>query len=99
VLGIVPEPHFEQCRETLAPGDVVLFYTDGVTEAMNSQHELFGEDRLEAVLRQHHHRSAHEIIQAVLEAVGAFVEGESQSDDITMVVVRCRPDDRPRRER
>lgn len=99
VLGIVPEPHFEQSHETLAPGDVVLFYTDGVTEAMNSQQELFGEDRLEAVLRQQHQRPAHEIIQAVLEAVEAFGEGESQSDDITMVVVRCRPDDRPRRER
>jgi sigma-B regulation protein RsbU (phosphoserine phosphatase) len=102
VLGIVPEPHFEQSHETLVSGDVVLFYTDGVTEAMNSQHDLFGEDRLEAVLRQHHQRPAHEIIQAVLEAVEAFGEGESQSDDITMVVVRCCPnhsDHRPRRER
>ncbi|MFV9502925.1 MAG: GAF domain-containing SpoIIE family protein phosphatase [Oscillochloridaceae bacterium umkhey_bin13] len=88
VLGIVPEPRFEQQSLTLAPGDVVLFYTDGVTEAMNPARELFGDDQLAEVLRLHHHRSPQEIINAVLAAVTAFAGGQSQADDITMVVLK-----------
>ncbi len=93
VLGIVPQPHFEPGAVSLAPGDMVLFYTDGVTEAMNVQRELFGEERLVAVLRQHHQGSAGEIVEAVLAAIRAFAGDESQSDDITMVVVRRLPGD------
>jgi sigma-B regulation protein RsbU (phosphoserine phosphatase) len=88
VLGIVPQPHFEQGSEIVQPGDVLLFYTDGITEAMNDQRELFGDERLEAVLRQHHHASPQGIVEAVLHAVCAFVGEESQSDDMTMVVVK-----------
>lgn len=91
VLGIVPQPRFEQRTITLQPGDVVLFYTDGVTEAMNAQRALFTDERLIAVLRQHHWRSAQEIIAAVRAAISAFTDGESQSDDITIVVVRRLP--------
>jgi serine phosphatase RsbU (regulator of sigma subunit) len=65
-----------------------LLYTDGVTEAMNSQRELFGDDRLAAVLRANHHRGPQEIINAVLTEVTAFAENQSQADDITMVVIK-----------
>jgi sigma-B regulation protein RsbU (phosphoserine phosphatase) len=88
VLGIIPQPTFAQQEIVLAPGDVLLLYTDGVTEMMNPQRELFGDDRLAAVLRQNHHRSPHEIINAVLAALNAFAMGQSQSDDITMVVIK-----------
>lgn len=88
VLGIIPQPQFEQRQTTLDPGDVLLLYTDGVTEMMNPQRELFGDDRLAAVLRQNHHRSPQEIINAVLAALNAFAMGQSQSDDITMVVIK-----------
>jgi sigma-B regulation protein RsbU (phosphoserine phosphatase) len=88
VLGIVPQPQFEQLQITLNPGDVVLFYTDGVTEAMNGQRELFGDDRLAEVLRANHHRSPGAIIEAVLSAVGEFSSGQSQGDDITIVVMK-----------
>lgn len=88
VLGIVPQPSFEQHTIQMAPGDVLLFYTDGVTEMMNPQRELFGDDRLTAVLRANHHRSPQEIINAVLAAIGEFANGQSQSDDITMVVLK-----------
>lgn len=91
VLGIVPQPQFEQHSLTMAPGDVLLLYTDGVTEAMNLERELFGDERLAAVLRAHHHRSPQEIIGAVLTAVTAFAGGQSQADDITMVVIKRTP--------
>jgi serine phosphatase RsbU (regulator of sigma subunit) len=88
VLGIIPQPQFEQRETQLDPGDVLLLYTDGVTEMMNPQRELFGDDRLAAVLRQNHHRSPQEIINAVLAELNAFAMGQSQSDDITMVVIK-----------
>jgi sigma-B regulation protein RsbU (phosphoserine phosphatase) len=88
VLGIIPDPKFEQLETTIEPGDVLLLYTDGVTEAMNPQRELFGDDRLSAVLRSNHHRGPQEIINAVLSAVSEFAAGQPQSDDITMVVVK-----------
>jgi serine phosphatase RsbU (regulator of sigma subunit) len=65
-----------------------LFYTDGVTEAMNAQRELFGEERLIDLLQRHHPRTPQEVIAAVLEALNAFVGNQSQSDDITMIVVK-----------
>jgi sigma-B regulation protein RsbU (phosphoserine phosphatase) len=88
VLGIIPQPQFEQQQIQLDLGDVLLLYTDGVTEMMNPQRELFGDDRLAAVLRQNHHRSPQEIINAVLAALNGFAMGQSQSDDITMVVIK-----------
>jgi sigma-B regulation protein RsbU (phosphoserine phosphatase) len=91
VLGIIPEPQFEQLETTIEPGDVLLLYTDGVTEAMNPQRELFGDDQLSAVLRANHHRGPQEIINAVLSAVSEFAAGQPQSDDITMVVVKRLP--------
>jgi len=88
VLGIIPQPQFEQLESALAPGDVLLLYTDGVTEAMNPQRELFGDDRLAAVLRANHSRGPQEIINAVLAAISEFAAGQSQADDITMVVIK-----------
>ncbi|NJN17856.1 MAG: SpoIIE family protein phosphatase [Oscillochloris sp.] len=88
VLGIVPQPQFEQNSLYLGPGDVLLFYTDGVTEMMNARRELFGDERLVEVLRANHHRSPQEIINAVLSALNIFAGGENQSDDVTMVVVK-----------
>jgi sigma-B regulation protein RsbU (phosphoserine phosphatase) len=91
VLGIIPQPQFEQIETAMEPGDVLLLYTDGVTEAMNPRRELFGDDRLTAVLRANHHRSPQEIINAVLTAVSEFATGQPQSDDITMVVIKRTP--------
>ncbi|MCU0490287.1 MAG: SpoIIE family protein phosphatase [Chloroflexaceae bacterium] len=88
VLGIVPQPRFEQRSLHLNPGDVLLFYTDGVTEAMNPQRELFGDERLTEILRRCHSQSPQAIIDAVLAEVQAFASGQSQSDDITMVVLK-----------
>jgi sigma-B regulation protein RsbU (phosphoserine phosphatase) len=91
VLGIVPEPYFEERSVQLAPHDVVLFYTDGITEAMNAERELFGEERLEAVLREHAQQTCSEIIAAIRTAVAEFVGEASQSDDMTVVAIKREP--------
>jgi sigma-B regulation protein RsbU (phosphoserine phosphatase) len=88
VLGIVPEPRFEQRTVQLEPGDVVCFYTDGVTEAMDPRRQLFDEERLSEVLRRSHQLPPEEIVGRVIDAVTNFAAGAAQTDDITMVVLK-----------
>jgi sigma-B regulation protein RsbU (phosphoserine phosphatase) len=88
VLGIVPEPRFAQHSVQLAPGDVVCFYTDGVTEAMDVRRQLFDEERLAEVLRRSHHLTPDEILNRIIDAVGNFSGSAPQTDDITLVVLK-----------
>lgn len=88
VLGVVPEPRFEERGAALDPGDVLLFYTDGVTEAMDARRQLFGEQRLIDTLRRTHGQSPEQIITHVLDAVTRFSAAAPQADDITLVVVK-----------
>src|SRR5215471_6957910 len=75
-------------RET-APGDAILLYTDGVTEALNSEGEEFGEDRLLDATRQHHELSLPELLAAVADQARRFSPHE-QADDITLIVAKCK---------
>jgi sigma-B regulation protein RsbU (phosphoserine phosphatase) len=86
-LGIEAGTEFETERVRLEPGDVTLLYTDGITEALNPNEELFGEERLREVLRSHR-GSAEELVEAVIHRVLDFTESAEQSDDQTLVVVR-----------
>jgi sigma-B regulation protein RsbU (phosphoserine phosphatase) len=73
---------------TLAPGEEIYLYTDGVTEAANRNDEFFAEARLEAVLRSVAGHPANVIINAVADAVSSFADGAPQSDDITALAIR-----------
>jgi sigma-B regulation protein RsbU (phosphoserine phosphatase) len=86
-LGIIETERYEQRTETLRPGDQILFYTDGITEAHNPSGELFGLDRLDAVLGQCRDR-ADDLIEAVLAAVDEHTAGAPPSDDRTLVVAK-----------
>lgn len=74
----------------MAPNDVVLLYSDGLTEAMNTSDELFGEERLtEALVRHSATGGAQEIMQAILNDLARFADGtDEQHDDVTLVVVK-----------
>jgi serine phosphatase RsbU (regulator of sigma subunit) len=72
----------------LAPGDSVLLYTDGVTEALNSEREEFGEERLLKATRQPRELSLPELLAAVAGQARRFSPHE-QTDDITLIVARC----------
>lgn len=72
----------------VAPGDLLVVYTDGVTEARSADKALFGEARLAAVVRHDPGRGADELSRAIQDAVAEFVGAEPQSDDITLLVVR-----------
>jgi len=88
-LGLNAVIKYDDQPLKLLPGDIVLFYTDGVIEAMNPANELYGFERLEALVRS---LAADLSPQALLEAiqadVAAFVGPAEQHDDITMVAVK-----------
>ncbi|MGB6122934.1 MAG: PP2C family protein-serine/threonine phosphatase, partial [Bacteroidota bacterium] len=72
----------------LREGDTLVLFTDGVTEAMNNEGVEYGEERLEAVLRDTQNQEAHAIIERVYQDVLSYTSGAPQSDDLTMMVVR-----------
>lgn len=94
LLGVVNAATYEVGETTpLAPGDVVLLYTDGIFEAHNPQDEIYGEDRLRDSLAQHaaHGGGAQEVMDGVLADLFAFCEGRPHDDDVTSLVVRVAP--------
>jgi sigma-B regulation protein RsbU (phosphoserine phosphatase) len=89
ILGVRPDAVYVTGRTSLAPGESIYVFTDGVTEAANLEGELFAEARLESVLRAATGcASAAAIVKAVDEAVRGFVGTALPSDDITMLTVR-----------
>ena len=91
VLGVMADAPYTTCRATLEPGDLMLLYSDGVTEAANQSDELFGDERLEAALKTVIGGTEQATVAAVNDAVRAFAAGHQQSDDITIVALRRTP--------
>src|SRR5262249_37206084 len=73
---------------SLQKDDLLLIYTDGVTEAMNASKEQFGEERMIQSIRDHSHLPAGEVVQKLEEDISKFVGGAEQSDDVTIVVIK-----------
>jgi serine phosphatase RsbU (regulator of sigma subunit) len=91
ILGMLEEIELEERQVELAPGDLVVFYTDGVTEAMDADEQMFGEARLQKVLAANARAGAQQVLQTVVEAIRAFTGDTPQSDDLTLFVVKCCP--------
>jgi hypothetical protein len=94
-LGLAGDRIFSksiECQELeLADGDLVVFYSDGLTEAMNPRQEQYGEDRLQSVVARAAGLDAAELAQAILDDVEIFKAGADPHDDLTLVVLRCLP--------
>jgi serine phosphatase RsbU (regulator of sigma subunit) len=89
ILGFVPAPEYAARRFTLAPGDIALLYTDGITEATDADGTMFGDERLTAVFAQlATNRSAQRIVAGIAAELDAFRGGRVGSDDVTAVVIR-----------
>jgi sigma-B regulation protein RsbU (phosphoserine phosphatase) len=86
VLGVFPEWPYQQGELTLEPGDRLVLFTDGVTEAANAQDEEFGEERLTQLTTALRDRGAHELKNRILQTVSSFTGGRAQ-DDATLVVL------------
>ena len=75
----------------LEPGSTLFLYTDGLTEAMNANHEQFGMDRVRKQLSQCMDKAPRQVLDTVLDGVHAFVQEAEQSDDLTMLAFRYTP--------
>jgi sigma-B regulation protein RsbU (phosphoserine phosphatase) len=87
-VGVSTDSQFASATFQFEIGDVLVAYTDGITEAENRQHEFWGEERLEALLGSCGCNSPEEVINAVLEQVARFANGQPQRDDVTLLVMR-----------
>jgi sigma-B regulation protein RsbU (phosphoserine phosphatase) len=90
VLGVFPDAEYRTGEVSLRPGDRLLLYTDGITEALNVSDDEFGEERLSATLGRHRHLDAGALHQAVLAEVTGFTAGRGFQDDATLLVVAVR---------
>ena len=86
-LGLLERSEFGSQSVELKTGDVLVMYTDGITEAENPAHELWGQERLETLLRTRRDHTPVQIVGRIVEEVLAFAKDCPQSDDMTLVVV------------
>ena len=87
-LGVFPDAPFEQRTVHLDPGDFILLYTDGVTDAMNEQGQDFGIERLQEAVRTHRHASAPEFLAGLQAELTRFVGATAPFDDVTLLVAK-----------
>ncbi|GAB6286500.1 MAG: hypothetical protein STSR0009_27010 [Methanoregula sp.] len=87
-LGAMEDACYRQETVALGTGDLVLLFTDGITEAINADVEMYGQERLLAVMNENRMRTPCEIMDAVIQSVVAFSGSQPQFDDITLLVVK-----------
>ncbi len=88
VLGILSIAPYCEMTLQMEPGDLLVLYSDGVTEANNPNYDEFGEERFIEVLRRHRRERSEEIVEAATKALAEFASGAPQADDITMVAAK-----------
>lgn len=90
-LGIMEDMTFQDNKYELSPGEIIMMYTDGVTEAANSSGEEFDSSRLISVLKQHPITTPKLLVNDLVVAIKRFVNGAPQSDDITTLCLKYKP--------
>lgn len=90
LLGAFDFVEYKPRQTRLNSGDVVVIYTDGVTEAVNADNEMFSDERLEALVKNSVNLSAEQIKQRILDEVLSFTRGLPQGDDITLIVLKMK---------
>ena len=87
-LGLFPNVEYEEFTLATQPGDSIIFFSDGITDATNDAEEMFGDDRLKAVVKKNHQKPATKIADAILAEVSKFQAGHEHFDDETVVVLK-----------
>ena len=87
-LGVMEEPSMEERTITVLPNEMVLLYTDGLTEAFSPDGELFGEVRLLDVMNSLKAGTAEEVIASIEDYLNEFIDPEPLGDDMTMLAIR-----------
>jgi sigma-B regulation protein RsbU (phosphoserine phosphatase) len=88
VLGLFPQVKYEEATVDLRPGDVLVVFTDGVSEALNRKDEEFGEERLKELLRRVVELPAPEISAAISAELKNWMQDVPQHDDLTFIVMK-----------
>ncbi|MCH7977191.1 MAG: serine/threonine-protein phosphatase, partial [Bacteroidetes bacterium] len=89
ILGVLPDASYDEGDILITPGDALVLYTDGVTEARNADDEEYDETRLDAALLQHCGYSADDCLNALRTDVEAFIDGKPYTDDVTILVLKA----------
>ncbi len=87
-LGLFPNAEYEEFTLSTRPGDLIVFFSDGIPDANDATGEMFGDERLTRLLESQHHPTAQSTVDAILEAVSSFQDGTDHFDDETIVVLR-----------
>ena len=87
-LGLFPNAEYEEFTLSTRPGDLIVFFSDGIVDAVNAAGDMFGDARLNAVLQSQSHATAAATVEAILKAVSDFQSGVDHFDDETVVVLR-----------
>jgi sigma-B regulation protein RsbU (phosphoserine phosphatase) len=87
-VGLSLRSTYRHADILLAPGDTLLAFTDGISEAMNAANEEYGDQRLQQALRNSHRLAPEAILQHIVSTVEQFASGAPQHDDMTMVVFK-----------
>ncbi len=93
ILGILKNQAYREKSIEFHPNDVLVLYTDGITEALNEKEEEFGEERLIRLMEANRWRRPEELADVILEEVRQFSGGMEQSDDITLLIVKAGPEE------
>jgi hypothetical protein len=88
-IGILADTPYQSASVTLAPGDWIIIFTDGVVEAVNTQGEEFGEPRLLSVVNASASQSPGELLQAIMRHIDLFVGATPQHDDMTLLLIKA----------
>ena len=88
MVGAIDGMDYHECSLQLGQGDMLIMFTDGVTEAMNPSYEEFGEKRLEDTLAKVGRHDCREVVETIKADVATFTDGAEQSDDITIMVIK-----------
>ncbi len=88
VLGFLEHSNYEEEIISMRPGDILVIYSDGITEAVNPEEEDFDEWRLEEVIKKYSNKTSQEIIDKIIKEVKNFTSNDFQQDDMTLLVVK-----------
>jgi sigma-B regulation protein RsbU (phosphoserine phosphatase) len=88
ILGIFEDSDYTQETIQLEPGNLLLLFSDGITEAMDSEMEMYGTDRLQNLVQENIKKSVSEIASLILDDIKKHTKGTTQSDDITLMLIK-----------
>jgi sigma-B regulation protein RsbU (phosphoserine phosphatase) len=88
-LGLFPNAEYEEFTLSTRPGDLIVFFSDGIVDAVNATGDMFGDERLTHLLESQHQPTAQSTVDAILQAVTDFQAGTAHFDDETIVVLRA----------